>query len=332
MQKFIFYYTIFIAITSFSYAKNVPIDADQTELLKEKQTFEPWFTGPLLAGSGHTVPADHVLWEPYLFATESLGIYDDHWKTKDTPKNLSITPLCLFVYGINSFMDFQMMPTLSSNFQQGSHDTRLNDLPLSLGFQVLHDKPKSWEPDIRLLIREIFPTGHYEHLNPDNNGTDATGLGSFQTGLGLNSQKLFTINAHLLRLRLNFNWVIPSTVFVRSFNSFGGGFGTRGKIRPGQTFSSIFAIEYMFSQHFVGALDIQYLFSGKNRFSGYKGLDAKGQKALIGSPASHQFSLAPGLEYNFNVNTGLIFGVWFSVVGKNSNRFVSGVIALNYYH
>lgn len=334
MRNLVFSYIILIGTISLSHAKSVPMDADQKQLMlnEEKKMFEPWFTGPLLAGSAHTVPAGHMLWEPYLFATESLGIYDSHWKAKNINRSFSVEPLLLFICGINSFMDLQITPSLMSNFQQGSHDTRFNDLPVALGFQVLHDKLNGWEPDLRLLLREIFPTGHYNHLNPQKHGTDSTGLGSFQTGVGLNFQKLFILDVNLLRLRLNLNYVIPSTVHVKGFNSFGGGYGTRGKVKPGQTFSSIFAIEYMFSQHFVAALDVQYLFFGKNDFSGYTGFNAKGQKNSVGGPASHQFNLAPALEYNFNANVGLIFGTWFSVAGKNSNRFVSGVVALNYYH
>ena len=82
----------------------------------------------------------------------------------------------------------------------------------------------------------------------------------------------------------------------------------------------------------VAALDIQYLFSTKDHFSGYPGITSSRQNAIVGNLASHQLNLAPAIEYNFNENLGIIFGPWFSVVGKNSDRFVSAVFAINYYH
>ncbi|MBM3191586.1 MAG: hypothetical protein FJZ63_02885 [Chlamydiae bacterium] len=325
---FLFLFLVHAAI----YGKSVHTRAQEKTLIDAENTFKPWFTGPLLAGSAHTVPAGHVLWEPYLFAIDSFGFYDDHWKPRSAPHSLSLEPFLLFIHGLNSFMDLQVTPYLLSNFQQGSHDTRMGDLPFALGFQVLTDKPNSWIPDLRLLLREIFPTGHYQHLNPHKHGTDATGNGSFQTGLGLNFQKLFITGIRLLRLRLNFNYLFPSPVRVKSFNTYGGGYGTHGKVYPGQKFSTIFAVEYLFSQHLVAALDIQYLFSSKDRFSGYPGITSAGQNAIVGNLASHQLNLAPAIEYNFNENLGIIFGPWFSVAGKNSDRFVSAVFAINYYH
>lgn len=38
------------------------------------------------------------------------------------------------------------------------------------------------------------------------------------------------------------------------------------------------------------------------------------------------------MEYNFNASVGIIAGVWFTVVGRNSPDFISAVMALNIYH
>ncbi len=50
------------------------------------------------------------------------------------------------------------------------------------------------------------------------------------------------------------------------------------------------------------------------------------------SPTSAQFSIAPAIEYNWNANIGIIFGSWFTLAGKNSTQFTSGVFAFNYYN
>jgi hypothetical protein len=45
-----------------------------------------------------------------------------------------------------------------------------------------------------------------------------------------------------------------------------------------------------------------------------------------------QYSLAPAIEYNWNIDLGVISGVWFTFAGKNAEAFASWVTALNYYY
>ncbi len=71
-------------------------------------------------------------------------------------------------------------------------------------------------------------------------------------------------------------------------------------------------------------MDFYYQHNNKNRFSGTP-------SATAIRPSSESFSLAPALEYNWSANIGLIGGVWFTVGGRNTSRFVSGVLAFNVY-
>ena len=147
----------------------------------------------------------------------------------------------------------------------------------------------------------------------------------------MNFQKLFVINGrHYLRPRLNLTWIVPAPVHVKGFNAYGGGFGTNGKVYPGQIFNPILSFEYTFTQNWVAAIDIQYIYGFKDRFSGKRGRNKDGTKANVGHDPLQQFSLAPALEYNFSAALGIIAGVWFTVAGDHSSDFVSGVIAINY--
>jgi len=51
----------------------------------------------------------------------------------------------------------------------------------------------------------------------------------------------------------------------------------------------------------------------------------------IGSGNLNQLTLAPGLEYNFSANYGVIAGAWFTVAGKNTPVFVAPMIVFNAY-
>ena len=301
-------------------------------IFAEKNALQPWFTGPLIAASGHTVPAHHIVLEPYIFVTDVLGQYDNNWKSISIPNIIIVDPVVFFKYGITDVVEIKIVTDLHSNFRQHSHDTRMGNFQFGFGFQALEDNLNSWRPDFRIEIKEDFPTGHYQHLNPDKHGTDITGTGLYRTGISLNFQKLFIIDSHLLRVRWNFDYYASPPVHVEGFNAYGGGYGTSGKVKVGDRFFSVLAFEYTFTQHWIGALDIVYDMNNRISFSGNSGFTRDGIPATMGAPARKQFSLAPAIEYAFNNNLGIIFGPWFSIAGKNSSRFVSGVIALNYYH
>jgi hypothetical protein len=77
-------------------------------------------------------------------------------------------------------------------------------------------------------------------------------------------------------------------------------------------------------------MDIAYTYSAKTTFTGSPGTTALGTPASVGGPFNEQLSLAPALEYNPNGNLGFIAGCWFSVWGKNSLDFVSGVASVTW--
>ena len=76
------------------------------------------------------------------------------------------------------------------------------------------------------------------------------------------------------------------------------------------------------------ALDAVYNYAAKTTFAGDAGKDSTGLEALNGGPFNDNLSLAPAIEYNFTPDLGLLAGVWFSVWGRNSLDFVSGVVSV----
>jgi hypothetical protein len=280
----------------------------------------PWFTGPLLAPAGRTMPKGHLNFEPYGFYSDYPGGYH----------NIETVPV--LTVGVTDFLDLQTAVPYDFSWKQGQNGNGVGDYSVAVGLQILRQSEKTWLPDLRFVLQEVFPTGRFENLNPNKLGTDQTGLGSYQTLFGLNFQKLFQLkNEHYLRTRLSLAAVLFSDVHVHGVNVFGGGSRTDGTVKLDNSYSVDLAFEYTLTQKWVPVFEVLYAHSPGSHFDGNPGFTPDGVDAGVGGGKSEQVSLAPALEYNFNSNIGIIGGVWFSVTGPHSATFTSGVVAINIY-
>lgn len=291
----------------------------------------PWFTGPLFAAGGDTVPANQVNIESYFFYTKAYGAYDSNRKASGLDNFYTFSPTLVFTVGATDFMDITATIPYVYNRTDGQTNSDIGDATLTLGFQLLKNVADTWRPSIRATVGETFPTGNYQNLNPTQNGTDATGLGAYQTSFGLNFQHLWQLKSgKYFSDRLSLGYTLPATTDVQGVNTFGGIKQTTGKEKLGNQFSADLGLEYTLTNHWVPALDILYTVSGNSSFNGVTGTDVNGLPAIANGPSGDTLSLAPAIEYNFNSHLGIIAGPWFSIAGRNSTQFVSGVVAINY--
>ncbi len=290
-----------------------------------------WMTGPLLAPAGHTVPAGHTNWEPYIFVNNHIGRFGRHGQVLRTPQLIIITPEMVVTQGITNLFDFEAVIPYTFKTRKGQYYSASGDIQLILGFQALTQSRDWWHPDLRMTLGMTAPTGNYQNLNPTKLGTDVTGAGSNQVSFGGTFQRLVLIGKHFLRWRLSLLYAWLGKVHVAGFNAYGGGVGTLGVVSPGNTFSVDAGFEFALTPHWVPALDITYTTAKRNTFSGVKGVLPNGDPALNPRGRAQLYTLAPAIEYNFNEALGLIAGVWFSVKGVSKPDFVSAVVALNYY-
>lgn len=289
----------------------------------------PWFTGPLFAPSASTNPVGIATYQPYLFVTNQFGEFDKHWKRRGTPNTWTIQPLVDITYGIASFLDLEVTPAFSYTMREGSSSVRMNDTPLFLGIQALRDTPGTAIPDLRITIRQLFPFGQYDKLNPKKHETDASGGGSYRTGIAFNFQKLFRIAAEkYFRLRWSVGTFFYSTpVHIQGRSVYGGASNTSGRVFLGQSYNAFLSGEYTITRNWGFAFDTLYTLNRHDRFTGKRGTDENGEKARVGQPISQQISFAPAVEYNYSENFGLIGGFWFTLAGRSSAQFISGVIS-----
>lgn len=293
----------------------------------------PWLTGPLLTTGINVVPVGFINIEPYAGVFVFNGRYDKKWKSVSLPKFYNVNFALSTVIGLTKGIDICMFPQFSYNSTQQTSSLEFGDLPIGFDFQLLLGTLENNLPGIKFYIEEIFPTGKYQKLRPERLFTDAGGLGSFQTVAGISIGKPMVFSdQHYFTPRINFFYNYFSPVNVKGFNAYGGARNTRGRVYPGNEFGCLFAFEYSLTQHWAFAFDAASIYTNKTRFSGKAGTDPiTGAKAVLKAPSKLQFSLAPAIEYNFSSSLGIIAGSWFSIAGRNSKRFISGIIALNYY-
>jgi len=329
-----FYISAFVLICSlFYFADGHCRRGWRFEISPEEEARDgPWFTGSLLAPSAHVVPPGYFNLEPYLFVTDNYGAYDADWHGHSTPTAIQLNPLISFQIGVANNLDFQTAPQMFYTRKQGKASAQFGDFPVGFDYQLLKDRKGGWWPAIKIAIRESFPTGKYQKLNPHKNGTDGVGSGAYTTGFGLAFSRIFHFGGvHFLNSRLSFSYNVPSNVHVKGFNSYGGGHGTRGTVHPGNTFTTIIGLEFTLALHWALALDIANIYGNKTTFSGRRGITSAGAPVKVGGPSFNQVSLAPAIEYNFNESVGIIAGAWFTVAGRNTTQFASGVIAVNWF-
>jgi hypothetical protein len=311
-------------------ADKVILPTEETEPLET-----PWLTGPLLAPSGMTVPQGHILFEPYVYILANRANYDEDWhavKLSAPFWNNYFQPQ--IQVGATPWLDVQILPTVFYNYTDGSAKWALGDTPIGVDIQLFQKgkDPTDWITGIKLVLKETLPIGKYRNLNPDKQGTDIGGSGSWATSVGIVWGQLIHIKKlHFFDTRLSVQYTIPAPVHVKGFNTYGGGFGTDGTIYPPQNLQIDLGMEFTLTKNWVLAMDILGSWSTPARFKGKVGVGTDNLPAFDSFGSAAQFSLAPAIEYNWNENIGLIAGSWFSVAGRNSIQFASGIIAFSYY-
>ncbi|GGI77530.1 hypothetical protein [Legionella impletisoli] len=293
---------------------------------------EPWFTGPLLAPAGKTIPKGHFNFELYGFDTKNIGFFNRHWKLVHTPgsENYQINPI--FTYGLAEKVDVQLNLPYVINKESRKSSHHIGDTALVLGYQAILQKDSKWVPNLRVTYQLSIPTGKFEEFNPANEGTDGTGAGSYQSIFALNFEHLLQFTEiNYLRTRFILSHLYASSVRLRGFNAYGGNATTNGSIKPGDLTGVDLAGEFTVTKHWVAVMEGYYFNRGASVFRGFPGMPVRGVVPMVGHPNVQEISLAPAVEFNFNEHFGIIGGCWFAVRGKDTPDFRSTIIAFNAY-
>lgn len=306
------------------------LQSDEDLYQQAKQIFSPWYTGPLITPGAGMMPVGTGNTQPYVFVVDNYAAYNKERKSVDLPSHLvQLKATANIQTGITNNFDLSLSFVGEGNWQFDHSGGGFGDMSVTGGFLIYRES--SYVPAAKLTITETFPTGNYKNLNTNGFNLSGVGAGAYSTQVGLGFSKvIFWATQHPINLRCFFGYQLSTVVHVSGFNSYGGGSGCSGRVRPGNVLSTDFGAEYSFNERWVAAIDVVYTATDSNKFHGNPGTLANGSTAAVGSPYQDNLSLAPALEYNWNPNVAMIAGVQFSVYGRSSSNFVSGIISLTY--
>jgi hypothetical protein len=284
---------------------------------REASDFSPWFTGTVLSNPGQVVSEPYACEvNPLLYFAANTGQYNSHWTSHTTPTFFSINPQLYYYFALNSWFELVAVEQAFYNSTQGKHSFAVGNFLAGIDFQLYPSTTPSYFPGVLLSVKEIFPTGKFNQLNPDKLQTDLGGNGAFGTSFTLVFYKVYRLApTHFLSITVSGEYVFQSNVKVKGFNAFGGGYGTVGKIDTGAFFQQMLNLEYSLNQHWNLTFDEVWTHSNKSTFSGQNGTNP------IGTPSSESISFAPGFEYSWTKDLGLATTFWFSAFGRNSPQF-----------
>ena len=212
------------------------INGFNTPFLTEETV--PWFTGPLLAPSIHTIPQGHYDLEPYLFFWSFTGAYNQNWHAQSAESNFySLQLLVPGWAGLTPYLDVTVQLQGFYQFTKNERSVQFGDIPFGIDIQLLNEESGTWWPAIKLGLKAVGPTGKYSNLNPDKLGTDAVGTGSWQPSVVLALGRLFQVTeTNFLSPRLVFSYTVATPAHVRNYSVYGGTQGTHGTAYLGNSY------------------------------------------------------------------------------------------------
>lgn len=284
-----------------------------------QSTDDAWWTGPMLANSAATLPRGHFLIEPYFYDVRS-------------PPTDGYGSLTYILYGITDRFTAGLTPVFGFTSVANGPDSSgigAGDVSVLMQYRLTNFPAESSLPTISLQLQETFPTGKYDRLG--DRPAQAQGGGAYVTTLALNTQTWFWLpNGRILRMRFNVSQSFAKTAHIEGVSVFGTDDDFLGDARPGDATSVDAAWEYSLTRNWVLALDLTWRHARGTQVVGYESSD--GTAVHFDSGSSTAFGFAPAIEYNFNANVGLLFGVRVIPGGHGTTRSVTPALALNIVH
>lgn len=296
---------------------------------------DAWWTGPLLAASASTLPQGHFLVEPYVYDVITYGQNDSHGQRVSTPHVNDFGSQSYILYGITDEISGGLIPRFGyeeASAGPSSSSLQLGDVTLQGQYRLTRFQEGSLVPTTSIVIGETLPTGKYDHLDP--HPADGFGAGAYTTLISLYSQDYFWLpTGRILRTRLDLSYSLSSHVSLQGVSVYGTGPGFTGHANPGNTLSADSSWEYSFTRNWVLALDVVYEHDASTGVTGsYPAAHGnEGQLPVIqqSSGPSRSLGFAPAIEYNWSAKMGVILGVRYIPIGRNSSITVTPVAAIN---
>ncbi|MDP9065021.1 MAG: transporter [Pseudomonadota bacterium] len=288
---------------------------------------EAWWTGPVLASSAATLPAGHLLIEPYLFDVISDGHFDVGGSRTRAPSHRTLGSLTYVNYGVSDTFTVGVIPRTYYSDAAGearSSGPRGGDVSVQGQYRLTNFSEEHRIPTVSILAMETLPTGKYDELG--KRPGDGFGGGAYATTLAVYSQDYFWLpNGRILRARFDLSYSWSALVKLKGVSVYGTPAGFRGVADPGRTAAVDAAAEYSVTRRWVFALDLYFEHDGNTHVMGRQ----PGSGYEDASGPSEYLAVAPAVEFNWNASMGIIAGARLVPAGRNAPATVMPVVAVN---
>lgn len=294
---------------------------------------DAWWTGPMLAASAATMPAGHVLFEPYLYDVMSSGELDANGGHHALAGGHDFGSLSYLIYSVTDRFAVGLIPRFGYDEPAGADNSSqvgVGDLTLQAQYGLTSFEDGHLMPAISLVLAETFPTGRFERLARP---ADGLGAGVYSTALSVYSQDyLWMPNGRILRARLDLTYQVSAAAAVQDASVYGTSSGFRGRVYPGDAATADLAGEYSLTRSWVLAMDIVYQHGDSTRIAGTQP-QLPGSGALVSfeqtSGASASLGFAPAVEYSWSSRAGVLVGVRIIPTGRNVTTSITPAVAIN---
>jgi hypothetical protein len=294
---------------------------------------DAWWTGPMLAASAATMPAGHVLFEPYLYDVMSSGELDANGGHHAFAGGHDLGSLSYLIYSVTDRFAVGLIPRFGYDEPAGADNSSqvgVGDLTLQAQYGITSFEDGHLMPAISLVLAETFPTGRFDRLA---RSADGLGAGVYSTALSVYSQDyLWMPNGRILRARLDLTYQVSATAAVQDASVYGTSSGFRGRVYPGDAATADLAGEYSLTRSWVLAMDVVYQHGDSTRIAGSQP-QLPGSGALVSfeqaSGASASLGFAPAVEYSWSSRAGVLVGVRIIPTGRNVTTSITPAVAIN---
>jgi hypothetical protein len=296
-------------------AQELPADTIVAPSPGRQSLDDAWWTGPMLANSAAALPRGHALVETYVFDRIAGGAH-------------SYGSLTYLLYGVTDTLTLGARPVIGYNPKGGARGVGMGDLTLQAQYRLSSFRADPWKPAIAISLQQSLPTGKYDRLGARPG--DGLGSGAPATTIALYAQNYSWLgNGRLLRTRLNISTSLPGKARVEDVSVYGTGQGFRGEARPGASFDLGGSVEYSLTRSWVLALDLVYDHTAPTRVAG---MDARGIPVARRYGASDSFAIAPGIEYSWKPNLGVLLAARFVPRSHNTAPSITPAVAINFVY
>ncbi|MGY4398739.1 hypothetical protein ACVWZA_003949 [Sphingomonas sp. UYAg733] len=286
---------------------------------------DAWWTGPMLANSAAALPRGHALIETY--------VYD-----RINATSHGFGSLTYLLYGATDDLTLGVKPSFGFNAVKNGRDgsgVGFGDLTLSAQVRLTSFDAAKSIPAIALSVQHSLPTGKHDRLG-DRPG-DGLGSGAHTTTLSVYAQHYFWLpNGRIFRTRLNVSTAFSGQATLNDVSVYSTGDGFRGRARPGRSFAIGLSGEYSLTRSWVLALDLIRHHEGATRVAGFDIRDVANAPDPVPiryrSNASTTFAIAPGLEYSWKANLGVLLAARFIPKGRYNAASITPAVAINYVY